>query len=260
MTAPLLTYEMRGAVAFLRFHDPAHLNALSPEMCAALGTALTRAEQEARALVLGSHGRAFCAGANLTNVPINLADPARDAGLFLEETLNPLILHIRALSIPMVTAVRGAAAGAGVALALAGDMVVAGQSAYFYQAFCHLGLVPDAGCSHMLVQTLGRVRAAELMLLGEKLSAAQALDWGLINRLVADEEVDALALDLAARLADGPKALGMIRQLTWSATDNDLPTQLQLEREMQKHASRTKDFVEGVTAFLEKRAPQFKNE
>lgn len=255
-----IDYEQRGAVAFIRFNDPARLNAMTADVCTDLAAALRQAEAETRAVVLGGHGRAFCSGANLASGLIDLNDPMRDGGQFVEAILNPLVLQIRNLTIPLVTAVRGAAVGAGASFALAGDLVVAGQSAYFSVAFCNIGLVPDGGSSHFLVQSLGRARASELMLLGERLTAEKAQSWGLVNRVVADDEVETAALELAAQLARGPKALGLIRQLAWAAADNDLASQLQLERDMQKHASRTKDFVEGVTSFLEKRAPSFKGE
>ena len=157
----------------------------------------------------------------------------------------------------MITAVRGAAAGIGCSLALMGDLIVAGEGAYFYQAFRHIGLVPDGGSAYLLAKSIGRARAMEMMLLGEKLGAAKALEWGLINRLVPDDQVDDAALAIAAELADGPRSLGYLRDAAWAALENTLERQLEIERDCQRAAGRTRDFVEGVTAFREKRRPRF---
>ena len=252
-----ITYELQGQVALIRFNDPQTLNAVSMDMGHEFANALHRAEREARAIVLGSHGRAFCSGANLSDRGMTITDPHRDTGYSLETLFNPLIQHVRGLSIPFITAVRGAAAGVGCAFALSGDLVVAGESAYFFQAFCKIGLVPDGGSSYFLTRTIGRVRAMEMMMLGDRLPAAKALDWGLINRVVADEEVEKVALELAAQLANGPRSLGLIRRMAWAAVDNSLTEQLDMERWYQQMAGRSDDFAEGVTAFLEKRPAKF---
>ncbi len=148
--------------------------------------------------------------------------------------------------------------GIGASLALAADLIVAGDTAYFLEAFRRIGLVPDGGSTYLLTRAVGRVRAMEMMLLGEKLSAAKALEWGLINRVVPDAQVEDTAFALAAELAKGPtKALGLIRQIAWKATDTDLATALQTERDAQRQSGRSADFREGVTAFLEKRPAKF---
>lgn len=258
MTYTRISYELHNQVAVVRLSDPKSLNALSLEMAEELSQAVDRAQQESRALLIGSVGRAFCSGANLLAGGIDLDDPQRDLGSPLETHINPLIMRIRDSKVPVVTAVRGAAAGVGSSIALCGDIIVAADSAYFYQAFGQVGLVPDGGAAYLLTRALGPVRAMELMLLGEKLTAAKALEWGLITRLVPDAELDGSALQLAEQLAQGPRSLGMTRQLAVAALDLDFEAQLGREREQQRAAGRTADFLEGVNAFREKRAAVFK--
>lgn len=258
MSYEKLLYRVDHDVAEIRLNDPASLNSISSAMGAEMIDAFTRAQKEARAICLTGEGRGFCAGANLNDSALDVTSPDRDAGLTLEKMYNPMITGLRDLSIPLVVGVRGAAAGVGCSIALCGDVIVAGESAYFYQAFRHIGLVPDGGSSYLLARTIGRVRAMEMMLLGEKLPAPKALDWGLITRVVADGEVDSTALNFARELARGPKALGFIRKQAWAALDAGLEDQLALERVMQRDASRTEDFVEGVSAFLGKRKADFK--
>lgn len=250
--------EMAGDVAILRLNDPATLNAMSMLMAMELVDAFSRAEREARAVIIGSVGRAFCSGANLTSGGFDLDTPDRDAGLALERAVNPLLLNIRHSARPVITAVRGAAAGVGCGLALIGDMIIAGESAFFYQAFSKIGLTPDGGSTYLLAKAAGRVRAMEMMLLGNKLPAATALEWGLVNRVVPDDAVEDTALEFARSLAAGPYSLGLIRASAWSALDTPFDEQLTVEREAQRQAGLTEDFVEGIAAFKEKRAPVFK--
>jgi 2-(1,2-epoxy-1,2-dihydrophenyl)acetyl-CoA isomerase len=165
---------------------------------------------------------------------------------------------MREMRVPLVTAVNGAAAGVGCSLALLGDLIVAGESAYFLQAFRRIGLVPDGGSTWLLPRAIGKARAMEMALLGEKVSAAQALDWGLINRCVPDIELMSVAMTLATALADGPASLGLTRQILWASLDADWPAQLHRERLAQKTAGKTEDFAEGVGAFLAKRPAAFK--
>lgn len=253
-----IDYSRDGDVAVIRLNNPRALNALSKRMGEELHEALDRAGAEARAVVLGSHGRAFSAGVNLAAGDIDITDPERDTGRLLGTLFNPLVRRMRDLPVPLVTAVRGAAAGVGCSIALMGDVIVAGRGAYFLQAFCNIGLVPDGGSAWLLARAIGRVRAMELMLFGERYPADQAFEAGLVTRLVDDDEVDAVALELATRLARGPtRALSMIRKSAWAALDSSFDDQLDLERQLQRDAGRTDDFVEGVTAFLEKRPARF---
>jgi 2-(1,2-epoxy-1,2-dihydrophenyl)acetyl-CoA isomerase len=253
-----IDYSLQDDVAFIRLNNPDSLNAISGSMGGELVEALDRGAEEARAVVLGSHGRAFSAGADLTAADIDISRPDRDMGKLLDEVFNPAILRLRDLPVPLVTAVRGAAAGIGCSFALMGDVIVAGRNAYFLQAFCNIGLVPDGGSAYLLARAVGRVRAMELMLFGERYPAEQAHAAGLVTRLVDDDEVDSVALELARRLAGGPtRALSMIRKAAWAALDSELEDQLGLEARLQREAGRTDDFVEGVTAFMEKRPPRF---
>lgn len=253
-----LSLEWDGAVAVVRLNDPASLNAVTVRMMEAFDAALDVVEDKARAMILTGAGRAFCSGANLSAGTGEAQDPDDyDAGIILDSHINPLMTRLRDLKVPWISAVRGAAAGVGASLALAADMIVASETAYFLQAFARIGLVPDGGSSHLLVRTLGRPRAMELMLLGERLPAARAMDWGLINRLVPDDQLDAVAAELAQRLAGGAASLTSIRRLAWTALDEDWPTALAVERALQREAGRTQDHREGVSAFLGKRAAQF---
>lgn len=258
MPEPLATYALADGVARIALNDPATLNAATEPMGAELLAALRRAAGEARAVVLTGEGRAFCSGANLADAAALIADPLRDGGGQLERAFNPVVLAMREMAQPVVTAVRGAAAGVGCGLAMAGDVIVCSDTAFFFQAFCHVGLVPDGGSSWLLAKAVGRVRAMRLMLLGEKLPAADALDWGLVSRVVPDAELDETAMELARGLAAGPRSLAMIKRLAWDALESDLRGALDAERIGQREASRTADFVEGVTAFSERRKPVFK--
>jgi 2-(1,2-epoxy-1,2-dihydrophenyl)acetyl-CoA isomerase len=262
MSSSKIVFSVDAAthVATIRIDDPASRNAVTAAMGAEIREAALQAQSSARALVLAGGPKAFCAGANLSSgIDIQKAlDPSFDLGTGLEEAFNPMVLTLRDLSIPWISAVRGAAAGIGASIALAADLIVAGDTAYFLEAFRRIGLVPDGGSTYLLTRAVGRVRAMEMMLLGEKLPAAKALEWGLVNRVVPDAQVEDTAFALAAELAKGPtRALGLIRQIAWKATDTDLATALQAEREAQRETGRSADFREGVTAFLEKRPAKF---
>jgi 2-(1,2-epoxy-1,2-dihydrophenyl)acetyl-CoA isomerase len=249
-------YDMIGDVAVITMMDPSTMNAAGLDMVLELQDAFARAAKSARAIVFTGEGRGFCSGANLTagGGLGNSPDPSQfDAGAALDSHYNPLVTQIRDLPIPIVTAVNGAAAGVGCSFALLGDLIIAGQSAYFLQAFRRIGLVPDGGSTYMLMRAVGRARAMEMMLLGEKIPADKALEWGLINRVVPDQELGQAALALATELASGPtKSLGLIRKAGWESLDNGWADQIRLERELQRDAGRTAGFREGVTGFLTK--------
>lgn len=249
--------ERQGAVTTLRLHDPASMNAMTPAMTRALHAALKAEEKTARAIIIAGSERAFSTGANLkAAVPEKL--DGFDVGRTLEQDYNPLMLTIRDLDVPLISACRGAVAGVGVSLALACDLIVAGRSAYFLEAFARIGLIPDGGATWLLNRAVGRVRAMEMMLLAEKIPAPQAHDWGLVTRLAEDDAVEEEAMALAQRLAAGPKrSYALIRQAAWRAADSDFAGALQMERELQKQAGETPEFAEGLAAFQEKRAARF---
>ncbi len=253
-----LTYELHGKVAFIRYNQPDVLNAQNEAMAQETLYAINRARDEARAIVLGSHGRAFSSGANLSDGGLRPDDPLRDAGKGLERHFNPLLRMIRDLDIPLITAVRGPAVGVAAGIALSGDIIVAGKSAYFLQSFCNIGLCSDGGAAYLMARAIGRVRTMELMLLGERYPAERAYADGLVTRLVDDAEVDDTALALAEKLANGPMSLKYIRKQAWAALDHGFSDYLDLERDWQRTSSRSEDFVEGVMSFLQKRPPEFK--
>lgn len=258
---PMSRYEREGGVAVITMADPATLNAISPEMTDELQTHFARAAAEARCVLLTGEGRGFSSGANLAmgGPPPMDEDGKVDIGQRLEKQYNGFVTMLRDLPIPFVTAVNGPAAGIGCSFALLGDIIVAAESAYFLQAFRRIGLVPDGSATYHLPRMVGRARAMEMMLLGDKLPAAKALEWGLINRCVPDSDLMNVALKMAHDLANGPtKALGMIRRLGWASLDSDWNEQLWAEREAQRAAGRTEDFVEGVKAFAQKRSADFK--
>lgn len=260
MTEPLVLVEAHGAVAILRLNDAESLNAMSLEMADALVAGLGEAVTRHRAIVITGAGRGFCSGAKLS-AGRRSATGNYDPGDALAAHYNPLMLALKNLPIPLITAVNGAAAGIGASVALAGDIVIASEKAYFLQAFRNIGLIPDGASAFLLTRSAGRVRAMEMMLLGERVLAPTALDWGMINRVVAPEALDDAALELATRLAEGPtKVLAMIRKLCWDALETGFEAQLASECAIQNSASRTDDHREGIAAFLQKRPAAFTGE
>lgn len=250
-----------GKVAVLTMNHPETLNAASVGMVDGLRDALAHIEgaAEFRAVVLTGEGRGFCSGANLSDTSQRRGDGPIDAGRALENAYHPLLRTIRDLKIPFLTAVNGAAAGVGMSIALMGDLVLAARSAYFLQAFTRIGLVPDGGSTWLLPRLVGSARARELSLLAEKLPAEKALEWGLINRVCDDGQLLADAIAMAEKLAHGPTlALAATRRLFWASPHNGFEAQLDLERQAQKAAGMTEDFIEGVSAFLQKRPAAFK--
>lgn len=252
--------ERDGDVAIIHLNDPATLNAVTLQTIEEIDSALTEITGSARAMVLTGVGRAFCSGANLTGgMGVGQkSDGPPDAGSSLESHINPLMVRLRDVPFPWVSAIKGSAAGVGCSFALAADIVVAGESAFFLQAFARIGLVPDGGSSWLLAKAIGRQRAMEMMLLGERIPAAKALEWGMVNRVVADDDVMTSALTLAKQLASGPtKSLAMIRRMAWSASDASFEDAMKTERNNQREAGRTADHREGVVAFIQKRPANF---
>jgi len=264
MTYEKIRLEAADGVAVIPLADPATLNAAGVDMASELARAfgaIAAGEVEARAVILTGEGRGFCSGANLAGGATGRepdSDGKPDVGAALESTYNPLVDLLRGFPLPIVTAVNGAAAGIGCSLALLGDIIVAAESAYFLQAFRRIGLVPDGGSTYLLPRLVGKARAMEMMLLGDKVSAATALSWGLINRCVPDAELMTTASAIAQDLANGPAALSIIRKLVWDSLDADWGGQLHAERHGQKAAGKTDDFIEGVSAFLQKRPAAFR--
>lgn len=244
-----------AGVATLTIARPDRLNALSGQTVDELRAAVEETGRfGARCLLLTGEGRGFSSGADLASG----GGLPKDAGAALEKHFNPLIEALFALPVPVVAAVNGPAAGAGCSLALAADIVVAARSAYFLQAFVNIGLIPDAGATWLLPRLAGRARAMEMMLLGERIPAEKALEWGMIARVVDDEHLAAEGVALATRLAQGPTvALGLIRRLARDAEQLPLTEALAAERAAQRTAGETQDFKAAVVAFLRKLQPRF---
>ena len=262
--ASSVLYEARGAVALVTLNRPQALNSFTRQMHHDLWAALDKAEADSkiRALVITGAGRGFCAGADLSEFDfapgpdlVKRADP----GPVIDQAFNPTARRLQNLRMPTIAAVNGVAAGAGASLAMCCDIAIASPTASFIQAFSKIGLIPDAGGSWLLVERLGMARAMALAMTGDKLSADKAKEWGLIWDVAEDSVAAALAL--AERLAVMPtKALVATRQLLRDAGTRSFTQHLDTERDTQSAMGRTHDYIEGVNAFLQKRAPEFKGE
>jgi len=258
-----ILFDKADGVAVITLNRPDKLNAFTAEMHGELKSALddVKRDKSVRALVLTGAGRAFCAGQDLSDRKVEPGAPPRDLGASLDTLYNPLVRTLRGLELPVISAVNGVAAGAGANVALAADIVLAARSASFIQAFCKLGLVPDSGGTYILPRLVGRARAMGLALLGDKLEAEKAEEIGLIWKAVDDDDLMPEAMAMARHLATQPtRGLAMIKQAIDASLGNDIDTQLDLERDLQRVAGRTADYQEGVNAFLEKRAPKFRGE
>ena len=251
--------EQREGYRVITLNRPQRLNAFNQPMQKALVAAVAAAEtdEHCRALLLTGTGRAFSSGQDLSE-RINAAGEVTVPGAALEQYYNPLVRKLRALPFPVVCAVNGTAAGVSCNIALACDIVLAARSASFVQAFAKVGLVPDCGGTWLLPRLIGPARARGLALTAEPLPAETAETWGLIWKVVDDAALAAAAADLTAALAAGPTVgLALIKRALDEAWDNDLESQLDLERELQRQASLTPDYAEGVRAFFDKRKPNF---
>ena len=257
MAYETILVEQVGAVFRLTLNRPDVLNAISPLMLKELDSALTDLPNDAGCLLITGNGRAFCSGHDMVN-PDGSPNLPEDAGLLLETSYNPLMRKLRALPVPVVIAVNGIAAGAGCSLAAAGDIILASESASFLLAFVKIGLVPDAGLTWALTRALGPARALEMMMLGDRIPAKSLFDWGLFNRLCDPADLQEEALALATRLANGPSlSLKLIREGVHTAMESGFSDMLELERRNQLAAGLHPDYIEGVTAFTEKRAAKF---
>jgi 2-(1,2-epoxy-1,2-dihydrophenyl)acetyl-CoA isomerase len=255
-----IRFEQANGVARLTLNRPERLNSFNVAMHEEVRHVVdkVRAEGTARALILTGAGRGFCAGQDLGDRAVTPALGPSDLGESIELRYKPLILALRTLPLPTIAAVNGVAAGAGANIALACDLVIAARSASFIQAFCKLGLIPDSGGTWFLPRLVGPARALGLALLGDKLPAEQAAQWGLIWRCVEDAELETTVNELAQQLAQGPtRAYARTKQAMHESWGHTLEHQLVVERDFQRELGFTADYAEGVAAFAEKRTPRF---
>jgi 2-(1,2-epoxy-1,2-dihydrophenyl)acetyl-CoA isomerase len=256
-----ILYEVETGVATITLNRPDKLNAFTPKMHEELreGFKQIKRDQAVRAVLITGAGRGFCAGADLNERDLSPEAGPPDLGATLERNYNRLVRLIRASEKPVVAAVNGIAAGAGCNTALACDIVIAARSAAFLQAFVHIGVIPDAGGTYSLPRLVGQARATAMAMLGDKIPAEDAAQWGMIWKVVDDEALAGVARAIAERLAAGPtKAFGLMKRAFDAGARNDLGTQLDLERDLQTIAGRSEDHREGVAAFREKRKAAFK--
>ncbi|MBI1202876.1 MAG: 2-(1,2-epoxy-1,2-dihydrophenyl)acetyl-CoA isomerase [Rhodopseudomonas sp.] len=259
MTAPLVLTQLEVGYRILTLNRPDKLNCFNDAMHAELRAAIDAAEadEDCRALMITGAGRAFCAGQDLADRVLKPGEAPvpRDS---LEKLYNPLVRRLRALPFPVVAAVNGVAAGAGANIALACDIVMAGKSASFIQSFARIGLVPDSGGTWFLPRLVGDARARGLAMIAQELKAERAAEWGLIWRCVADDALVYESRRICEHFSIAPtQGIALIKQALNASSTNDLDTQLDLERDLQKQANMLPDYAEGVRAFMEKRKPKF---
>jgi 2-(1,2-epoxy-1,2-dihydrophenyl)acetyl-CoA isomerase len=255
-----IRFESAGGVARVTLNRPERLNSFTTQMHAELRDALARVSGDgaARVLLLTGAGRGFCAGQDLADRAVAPGAEPVDLGASIDENYRPLVLGLRNLPLPVVCAVNGVAAGAGASIALACDLVVACRSASFVQAFCRIGLVPDSGGTFFLPRLVGTARAMGLAMLGDKLTAEDAAQWGVIWKCVDDDQFAPTVDALVEQLARAPtRGLAAIKRALYASADHSLEQQLAVERDAQRELGASADYREGVAAFLEKRAPSF---
>ncbi|WP_028879271.1 2-(1,2-epoxy-1,2-dihydrophenyl)acetyl-CoA isomerase PaaG [Terasakiella pusilla] len=260
MTFNTILFEKKDGYAKITLNRPDVLNSFNEEMHLELRDALNgcQKDDQVRAILLAASGRGFCAGQDLGDRAVQGGEGPRDLSQTIEKFYNPLVRQIQAIDKPVICAVNGVAAGAGANIALACDIVYAAKSASFIQAFCKIGLIPDSGGTWALPNLVGMARAKALAILGDKISAEQAADWGMIWKCVDDDALVTQTETLCAQLAQQATfGLGLIKRAMNAAPTNTLDQQLDLERDLQKLAGFSEDYKEGVSAFLEKRKPNF---
>ncbi|AMX18999.1 MULTISPECIES: 2-(1,2-epoxy-1,2-dihydrophenyl)acetyl-CoA isomerase PaaG [Acinetobacter calcoaceticus/baumannii complex] len=253
--------EEKNGVGYLTFNRPKALNSFNVDMHREVAEVLNlwTKNPEVRCVVISGEGRGFCAGQDLGDRVVDPNAEAPDLGYSIETYYNPLIKTIVNMPKPVICAVNGVAAGAGANIALACDLVIAAKSANFVQAFCRLGLVPDSAGTWFLPRTVGHARAMGLALLGDKLPAETAKEWGMIWDVVEDAELKTKVTELAERLAKQPTfGLSLIKKAIHQSSNNTFDEQMLLERDLQRIAGRSEDYREGVQAFMNKREPNFK--
>lgn len=260
MSFDTILFEVQGGVAKLVLNRPDKLNSFNAQMHSEVRECLKSVERDStiRCLLITGRGRGFCAGQDLGDRDVSPDAEVPDLGESIEKNYNPLLRRIKALEKPVICAVNGVAAGAGANIALACDIVLAARSASFIQSFSKIGLVPDSGGTWSLPRLVGHARAMALSMLGDKLSAEQAADWGMVWSCMDDDLLMVEAEKLAAHLATQPtRGLGYIKRAINQSSTNSFEQQLELERDLQRLAGRTQDYREGVSAFMNKRKPEF---
>lgn len=258
MTYETITLDISEQIATITLNRPERMNACSLAMADEINDAVSTLS-DARALVITGAGRGFCSGADLQSSGERSITGGEGSYIALTRHYNPLMINLARLNMPIICAVNGAAAGVGCSIALAGDFVLAGKSAYFLQAFVNIGLVPDGGASWMLPRLIGKARATEMMMLGERVSAERAEAWNMIYKAVEDDALQAEARALALRLAGGPTmAYATMRKNILTALENSYAEALLAEAEGQRIAGSSEDAREGIIAFLQKRKAEFK--
>jgi len=261
MSYETIEFELNDGLAVLTLNRPDSLNSFTTQMHEEIRSVLDIIETDTsvRCLILTGNGRGFCAGQDLSDRAVAPeTGTKRDLGESIEKNYGPLILRLTALPMPVICAVNGVAAGAGANIALACDIVLAAKSAKFIQAFCKIGLVPDSAGTYTLPRLIGSARAAALSLTGEPIMAEKAEEWGMIWKAVDDDQLQNTAREMGQHFTKQPtKGLALTKKALQASFNNTLAEQLDLERDLQREAGYTNDYQEGVSAFMEKRKPEF---